>query len=150
MGDGRQTMKFFIHYRPADGEIFGWGNSFDPQPVEGNAIALVDPVVPDPMTQKYHAELGRIIEKTAAEQRAARHPIRREVEVAIYLDLTRTDPLMIADYPIDDAARHRWQNYRQMLRDLSRLPSASEMIEAWQLPPDGIDPIAHLRERLKP
>ena len=144
-------MKFFIHYRPADGEILGWGMSADPMPIDGMAIAFGEPFDPDPLTEKFDAEAGRIIDKSAEERRLARRPTWRDVQVAVYAELCRTDGFMMADRPIDDSEYRAWKDYRQMLRDLSkRGDDPGDMIDAWAVPPDGNDPIIALRERLKP
>lgn len=62
-------------------------------------------------------------------------------------ELAATDALVSspADRPDGAALRERWVPYRQALRDLGALPTASEMISAWPLRPDGSDPIANLR-----
>lgn len=139
-------MIFFIHYRPDDGEILGWGNGFEPTPIDGMAVALFDePFDPDPQTQKFDGEA--VIDKTAAETRQARLPTLIEVQQAIWMELARTDQFMLADRNIE--GRDDWAGYRQMLRDLSkRFDDPADMIDAWQLPPDGTDPIPDLRARL--
>lgn len=137
-----------IYYR-ADGEIIGWTNSSDPVAPDGYALADVQTdAPPDPLTQKYDAASGAIIEKTLAEKHLARQPTRREVDAAIYLELLRSDGFMVPDRPLADGAREMWASYRQMLRDLSKLSDVTAMIDAWTLPPDGNDPILALRERL--
>jgi hypothetical protein len=144
-------MDFFIHYRPADGEILGWGTSADPVPIEGMAIAFFDPFDPDPLTQKFDIAAGRIIEKTAEEKRLARLPTLRDVEVAVYAELCRTDQFMVADCPIADDEYQAWRGYRFALRGLAaKHGDAADMMDAWPLPPDGVDPISDLRERLQP
>ena len=98
MGDGGQAVIFFIHYRPDDGEILGRGYGFEPTPIEGMAVASVEPFAPDPTTQKFNGEA--VIDKTAAEQRQARLPKSIEVRQAIWIELERTDRFVLADYPI--------------------------------------------------
>jgi hypothetical protein len=146
MGNGGQAVKYFIHYRPDNGEIIGWGNGFDPVPIEGMAVAMFDqPIEPDPLTQKITD--GELVNKSADEQRLARLPSLREMRVAIFQELQRTDAFMIADRTV--AARDAWAGYRQMLRDLSkRFEQPVDMINAWDEPPDGLDPIPELRARL--
>lgn len=143
-------MKFFIHYRPDSGEIFGWGHGFDPAPVEGAAVALLDPFDPDPLTQKYDVGAGRVVDKSDEEKRLSRWPTWREVQCAVFAELCRTDRFMLADQPIDDTEYQAWKGYRQMLRDLSKHADPADMIDAWELPPDAVDPIIALRERLQP
>ena len=139
-------MKYFIHYNPDDGEIIGWGNGFDPVPIEDMAVAMFDqPVEPDPTSQKIDGDA--VIEKTAEEKRQARLPTLRDVQMAIFQELQRTDAFMLADRPV--AARDAWADYRQMLRDLSkRFEQPADMVNGWELPPDGADPITALRARL--
>ena len=144
-------MKFFIHYRPADGEMLGWGTSADPVPIEGMAIAFGDPFDPDPLTQKYDAEAGAIVDKTAEEIRQARTPTRRDLDVAIFAELRRTDEFMVADCPVTDDEYQAWRAYRFALRGLTaKRADPADLINGWPLPPDGTDPISDLRERLTP
>ena len=96
-------MDFFIHYRPADGEMLGWGTSADPVPIDGMAIAFGDPFDPDPLTQKYDAEAGAIVDKTADENRARREcRLRRELRGRDLTSRTAaaTDVCMVWDYPM--------------------------------------------------
>jgi hypothetical protein len=140
-------MTFGIYYRAADGEILGWTNQRDPVAPDGmSLVQFDDPIDVDPLRQKVRD--GEVVDKTAAEQRAARLPTLREVQQAIFAELRRTDPLMLPDYPILSGERHAWTVYRQMLRDLSG--DAVHRINSWTLPPDGVDPILALRERLQP
>ena len=143
-------MIFFIHYRPDDGEIFGWGSGFEPEPIEGMAVALFgDPVVPIPATQKIDPATGALVDKTAAEKRQALMPTVRQVQEAIFLELTRTDRFMLSDAPVDDKARGAWTYYRAELRNVSKyFTDAAGMIEASEPAPDGVDPFAALRKRL--
>ena len=137
-------MNFFIHYRPDDGEILGWGFGFEPARIPGMAVAFVDPFDPDPSTQKFDGKA--VTDKTPEETYRARLPKLYEVRMAIMVELARTDQFMLADR---NRAADDWAGYRQMLRDLSkRFDDPADMIDAWQLPPDGTDPIPALRERL--
>jgi Phage tail assembly chaperone protein len=152
MGDGRQAvMDFFIHYRPSDGEILGWGTSADPVPIEGMAIAFFYPFDPDPLTQKFDAATDRIVEKSAEEKRLARLPTLHEVQRAVFAELCRTDQFMVADCPITDDEYQAWRGYRFALRGLTaKRADPADLINGWPAPPDGVDPINDLRERLKP
>lgn len=144
-------MMLYIYYRTIDGEIMGCATGFEPEVVPaGMALAEVD-ATPDPERHKYDAAKFKLVDKSAEERRLARRPTLRDVQVAVYTELCRTDGFMVADRPIDDAEYHAWKTYRQMLRDLSkRGDDAADMIDAWSLPPDGVDPILALRERLEP
>jgi hypothetical protein len=143
-------MNFFIHYRPDDGEILGYGNSYDPQPIEGMAIAFfAEAVQPDSTTQKIDPATGELIDKTPAEARAALMPTLRDVQVAAFRELRRTDLFMLSDYPVDEAAREAWKNYRKSLRDMSKHSrDAADMIKTCDTAPDGTDPFSELRARL--
>jgi len=143
-------INFFIHYNPADGAILGWGSSFDQAPIEGMAIAFfAEPVQPDPSTQKIDPDTGELVDKTPEETRAALAPTVREVQVAIYRELVRSDVFVLPDYPIDDKTYRAWKEYRQMLRDLSKhFRDAAGMVEASDTAPDGADPFFDLRKRL--
>ena len=146
-------MSFFIHYRLSDGEIVGWGDYADPLPLDENSsmIAVNDAIDPLPQIEKYDAEAGAIVDKNAEEIRQARLPTLRDVQVAVYAELCRTDQYMIADCPLTDDEYQAWRGYRFALRGLTATRAdPGDLIDAWPLPPDGIDPIANLRERLKP
>lgn len=142
--------EFHIYYRESDGEIFGWSTSHVPTAPPGLLIAFVDETELDTVLQRYDAAAGAVVARTPADVKAARRPTLREVQVAIYRDLVRSDAFMVSDYPITPPQRHAWQTYRQMLRDLSHLATPAAMIAAWTLPPDGVDPIPDLRERARP
>lgn len=142
-------MTLFIHYRATDGEVFGWETSSIPTERDGLEMVSFpcDQVVVDPKTQKIDVDSLTLVKKTAAEVVAAMLPTVRDVQVAIYQELCRTDTFVIVDRPMTDATRAAWAAYRQMLRDLSKRPGAMEMISAWSLAPDGIDLISDLRHR---
>jgi len=139
--------KFYIYYRPDDGEIMGWGNGHDPDPIGGLSFAFVDFFNPDPSTQKFDGD--GVVLKTTEERYKAGLPTPRDIAVMVFVELRRTDPFMLPDYPIDDNAFDGWKAYRKALRDLSKgRNNPADMINAWPLPPDGADPITALRERL--
>ncbi|MDQ2083090.1 phage tail assembly chaperone [Xanthobacteraceae bacterium Astr-EGSB] len=70
-----------------------------------------------------------------------------EVKIARNQDLAATDVMMVTDRPMSDDLRTAWRTYRQTLRDLGAIDTASEMISAWPLRPDGRDAIIALRAR---
>jgi hypothetical protein len=144
-------MTLHVYYRETDGEIFGWSTSHVASAPPGLAFAELDDLVePDPLTQRYDAAAGAMVDKTQAEIKQARRPSLRDVQVAVYRELVRTDVFMVSDYPLPPPVRHAWQAYRQMLRDLSNRDGPAAMIADWTLPPDGNDPIMDLRERFEP
>jgi hypothetical protein len=142
-------MTFAIYYRDSDGEIFGWTTGADPRAPAGLQLIELDaPIVIDPATQKVDPATGEVVDKTAAETAAFRRPTLRDVAVAVFRELLRTDHLMIADYPMSGGERHAWTVYRQTLRELAG--DVAQRINAWPTAPDGLDPITDLRERLSP
>jgi hypothetical protein len=147
VGNGGQAVNFAIYYRPSDGEIMGWTTSFDPVAPDGMNLAVFDDVwQPNPMIERFDAVANAVMEKTTEEKRLSRLPTMAEVRSAVFVELQRTDPLMLDDYPHHGNDRREWIDYRRMLRELSG--DVADMINDWTLPPDGIDPITALRERL--
>ena len=81
--------------------------------------------------------------------RKAAQPTLRQVQEAVFMELQRTDHFMLADYPIDDDARDDWKQYRIWLRNMSKYSKDPvELIRDCDPAPDGVDPVADLRERL--
>jgi hypothetical protein len=148
MGNGGQAMIFAIYYRASDGEILGWTTQHNPVAPDGMILAVFDePFQPEPLNERFDAAANAVIEKTAEEKRRSQLPTLHNVQVQIYLELVRTDIFMLPDFPIAPERRHAWASYRQMLRGLSKLARPAAMITGWTLAPDGVDPIADLRER---
>ena len=140
-------MIFAIYYRVLDGEIMGWTHSFDPAAPDGMNLAVFDePFVPEPLIEKFDVAANAVVEKTAEEKRRSRLPTLFEVKAAVFQELRRTNEFMLDDYPHHGNDRREWIDYRRMLRELSG--DVADMINDWSLPPDGIDPITALRERL--
>ena len=140
-------MKFAIYYRASDGEILGWTNQSDPVAPDGMSLAVFDePFQPEPLIERFDPVANAVVEKTPEEKRRSRLPVRYEVQAAIRQELNRTNEFMMDDYPHHGNDRREWIDYRRMLRDLSG--DVADMINDWTLPPDGIDPITALRERL--
>lgn len=144
------TDIFAVHYHKDTGELRAWGNDDGSQTSFAGSDFLIAHFSEwyeglTPALHRIDPATSLIIDKTAQEKR----PTQREVETAVHQELMRSDTFMLPDYPIPDSERRRWITYRRMLRELSRLPGVEEMIEAWQLAPDDIDPITNLRERLK-
>jgi hypothetical protein len=140
-------MIFAIYYRASDGEILGWTNQADPVAPDGMSLAVFDePFQPDPLIERFDAVANTVIEKTAEEKRQSRLPTLFDVQQAVFAELRRTNEFMLDDYPHHGHERRDWLAYRRMLRELAG--DAADMINAWSLPPDGIDPITALRERL--
>lgn len=143
----------YIHYRPSDGEIFGWETgTVEPVSQNGMSIALVElDAPPDPFRQKIDAVSFTIVEKTAAEKTQSAQPTIDELKQAIFSELSATDNVMMPDRDdISPQDRVKWVTYRKALRDLSKgdpKPTSAEMVAAWPFDPDGNDTIANLRNR---
>ena len=89
----------FIHYRPDDGEILGWGYGCRADADRGAwrwPMSSRSHLIPT--VQKFDGEA--VIDKTAQEQRLSRLPKLIEVQQAIWIELGRTDDFVLADYPI--------------------------------------------------
>jgi hypothetical protein len=140
-------MTFAIYYRASDGEIMGWTNQAEPVPPDGMNLAIFDePFQPEPLLERFDEVANAVVEKTAEEKRLSRLPKLFEVRQAVFAELQRTHEFMLDDYPHHGNDRHQWTMYRRMLRELTG--DVADMITAWSPPPDGIDPIIALRERL--
>jgi hypothetical protein len=140
-------VKFAIYYRASDGEIMGWTNQSEPVAPDGMSLAVFDePFQPEPLTEKFDAVANAVVEKTDEEKRLSRLPKLFEVRHAVFAELQRTNEFMLDDYPHHGNELKKWIAYRRMLRELTG--DVADMINDWTLPPDGIDPIIALRERL--
>ena len=140
-------MIFAIYYRVSDGEILGWTSQSNPVAPDGMNLAVFDePFVPQPLIERFDAVANAVVEKTTEEKRLSRLPTMAEVKSAVFVELQRTNEFMLDDYPHHGNDRHQWTLYRRMLRELTG--DVADMINDWSLPPDGVDPITRLRERL--
>lgn len=148
-------MKIHIHYRASDGEIFGYENSEKPDGVAGLEYVTLDApegqqhIIPDSMLHKIDLATLSLIDKTDAQRKLARNPpiTIAEMEAAIRSELRATDSYVVYDRPLTVERRAAWFAYRQMLRDLSDLPSVDAMMAVWTLDPNGNDAIAAIRAR---
>ena len=141
-------MTFAIYYRLSDGEILGWTDTRMPVAPAGMLLSIMAPFDPDPTTQKFDTANGVVVPKSLAEIFDAQLPTPRDVAVAVFNEMRRTDPVMMPDYPLSGGEKHAWTVYRQGLRELAG--DVATMINAWPVAPDGVDPISDLRERVLP
>lgn len=143
----------YIHYRPSDGEIFGWETgTVEPVGLNGMSIVSVEMnVQPDSLTQKINVATLQIVGKTEVEKVQSLQPTINELKQKIFSELSATDNMMMPDR--DDILpqdRIKWVAYRKALRDLSKgdpKPTSAEMVVAWPLDPTGKDAIENLRNR---
>ena len=145
-------MNLWVHYRLSDGVIVGWENS--PQhciDIAGIGSVAI-PVATDPDHKKQKIDLAslQIVDMTPQEMAAANAPTREEVRALVSTELSDSDLYFsVSDYPMSDAMKADWLDYRRQLRDLSKNYSTpSEMVLNWPPRPDGIDAAQSLRERL--
>jgi hypothetical protein len=148
-----------VLYLTHTGEIVGYeSHPSDRLPDGVSRVTTETDEMPD--RQKFIVDMSslQIREMTAGEITARLVPDANEVNQAVMRELAFTDTFMPADRPLSDATRSAWVAYRQVLRDLSkphdvndpaRRPAPVEMIVAWPTRPDGRDPIAQLRERIR-
>lgn len=147
MGDGGEAMTLFIHYRAEDGEIFGWETSSVPtERGDLEIVSFPEGSHLEPKLQKIDTASLTLVDKTDAEKAAANAPTLRQLQEAVFKELCRTDSFVVPDRPMTDATRAAWSTHRQMLRDLSKLATPADMINAWPTPPDGVDPITNLKK----
>lgn len=149
------VIHIHIHFRASDGEIFGHENSLSPDKRPGLEIASFKVpdgrhIIPDPLLHKIDPVTLDLVDKTETERELALRPplvTLDDIKAAIGAALRASDAYMMPDRPLSDDVREAWVEYRQMLRDLSKLGTASEMINAWKIDPSGNDQIAALRAR---
>ena len=147
-----------VHFRPVDGEIFGWENNDNPQPLPGCEIATIeigpDFKAVDPKLHKIDTVTLELADKTEAERRISLQPTEGEVKHLIYSVLRMTDEYMVPDRPLAAEQRAQWASYRQALRDLSkpqdvndpeRRPTPREMVDACPFDPSGTDIMKQFR-----
>jgi hypothetical protein len=139
-----------VHYHKVTGEIVKWGTGdSDVAHSPDHAIARLDASTTPPVNPKRHridVASGKLVNLSAAEAALANLPTLLEVNAAIGRELHLTDQYMVPDRPVLN--RQAWIEYRQALRDLSKLAGTPAMIAGWPLRHDGQDAIAHLRARL--
>jgi hypothetical protein len=134
-----------IHYHEDTGRIAAWGSadaehSFLPH----HRIIRFDGDFPiNPKRQKISND--EIVDVPASELEAWNMPLLGEVAALIENTLSATDQYMVPDRNVPNV--NEWKTYRQALRDLSKLPTVSQMIASWPLDPNGVDAVAHLRNR---
>jgi len=137
-----------IHWDPNTGEIHGWDNSHEPTIFPGlNLLVLDVKDPPDPKLVKIAN--GEFVPKSAEEIRVASLPHEAEVLHSIWNELSVTDQYMESDRNISNEKKAEWAQYRQALRDLSKLEGVEARIKAWPIRPDGKDAIPRLRERVE-
>ena len=135
-----------IHYDPSSGEVVQVESGMAGIVRDGCLIASVpddvDPLGMRVVDLQFDApEVGPAPMPTAVlvsgaplPRRALAHLMVRALRNA---ELASTDRFVAPDYPVDDATRAQWTDYRAALRDLGRHQTVDEMIAAWPPRPDG-------------
>lgn len=139
-----------VHYQTTDGEIIGYENCDPPSKQPGCSILSVE--TDENPTGCFNNALYKvdiqnlaIIAKTDAEKGKKKIPSDMDIRGLIAMELAKTDTFMILDRPMNDSVREAWKDYRQTLRDLSKIVDINERIAAWPIRPDGIDAIPTFR-----
>lgn len=145
-------MIVYIHYDPRDGEIVGWQTGGgEPVPISEDYRLLYAENLPDPKRQKIDVATLVMVDKTADEIVAALAPTEHEIRSAVFRTLQATDFLMLPDQDyLTPQKLAAWIAYRKTLRDLSKHDpplTPAGVLKAWPLDPNGVDAVAHLRDR---
>jgi hypothetical protein len=137
---------FVVHYHNQTGRVAVWGNadaenSFLP---DHSVIRFEEYHDIDPNRQKIAN--GEIVDISENELNAWNAPLQGEVEAAVQMELSRTDQFMMPDRDLPN--RNDWIAYRKMLRDLSKRGlTPAGMLAEWPIDPNGVNAVAHLRNR---
>lgn len=146
-----------IHYSKATGEIVSWGTAHADEPegadshLPGCAVHYSDCTDDiSPLTHRFDFDTRALVAKNDEEQRLARLPTIFEIKSAVLSELIATDGFVSppSDRPRTGPLLFDWLPYREALRDLSKLATATDMVLAWPFRPDGSDAIPTLRERV--
>lgn len=128
-------MKLNAHYNPSTGEVLQFDNCpVPPERGDGSVVLTLD--IEEAFPGRYAcANHFKVVDDKLVE--VGPPPVSEiEVACAIYAELCATDQYMVPDRPMSDDKRQAWRNYRQTLRDLSKLP-VDQRIIAWPQRPDG-------------
>lgn len=135
-----------IRFDPATGAIKQMDSS--PVPVSGDLDSIQIEIPPGESFPAHYISTRRVDVTTRTLIEVAPEVQRHEVDQAIFNELSNTDQYVISDRPMTRPKRAAWKAYRQALRDLSKLPSVTDMLAAWPMRPDGTDTAAHLKSRI--
>jgi len=146
---GEYDFNYRLFFDPATGRINGYEHSNTPSTREGqDYLDFEQPVEYRRFTQKVDLATRTVVEMTPDEIYEAQLPKEYEVKSAIVRELTATDSLFAPGRPLPDS--EAWLAYRQALRDLSKQGlSHLDQLRAWPQRPDQLNPIQHLRDRMK-
>jgi hypothetical protein len=136
-----------IHYHEDTGRIAVWGSANAEQSfLPDHRIVRLDLNGDYPVNPKLHKIVDdRLVEIPAMELRKWNMPLAGEVAALIEHTLSATDQYMMPDRNVPNI--NEWRTYRQTLRDLSKLATIDQMLDAWPRDPNGVDAIANLRNR---
>lgn len=142
-----------IHYNVTTGQIMSYGygadhgDGFETSHFEGCKVLIVDNQTIDPKTQRVDPASLAIVAKETPDDPGPDAMWR--VRAAVRQELVDTDYLLLPHAPIDEADLPVWVAYRQALRDASKgNDTATAMLAAIPMRPDGIDAVAWLRATL--
>lgn len=111
-------------------------------PIEGHEIVI------NAKTQKIDILTHDLIDKAWDEQAHAHTPTIDEIKHFIALELLHTDSYEMPSRQrrMGETLAKAWIDYREILRDLSKLKTPQAMIETWPKRPNGEDAIPLLRK----
>lgn len=114
-------------------------------PLEGHEIII------NAKTQKIDVLTHELIDKEWDEQAHAHIPSVLEIKHYIALELLHTDSYEMPSRQrrMREVLAKAWIDYREILRDLSKLETSQAMIETWPNRPNGENAIPRLREALR-
>lgn len=146
-----RTLRVF--YDPVSGKIGGYECSNTASTRTRNGQAYVDLAQESPIIDfrkhKIDPATGALAEMSEQEKSEARLPTDDQVKGAISSELAATDSIFAPGRPLSQADSDAWTEYRQKLRDLSKLGLGPvEQLAAWPARPDGVLPmiLQHIAE----
>ncbi|MDI3559561.1 phage tail assembly chaperone [Bradyrhizobium sp. Arg816] len=141
-----------IHYDETTGQIMSYGygadhgDGFETSHFEGCKVLIVDNQSIDARTQMIDPVTLAIVAKTEPDPEPDG---MIDVVVAVRRELADTDRFVLLDFPISDASRAAWIDYRRALRDSSKgRATPADVLAAIPPRPDGADVFGWLRSRL--
>lgn len=139
-------MITFVHATPA-GQIVSVTRAPEAFDVDGLVTVVTALENVSDLTHKVVG--GVVVEMTPTEKADLLRPTLDDVKGRRNAQLMVTDFTQVSDAPdpIAGASAAQWAAYRQGLRDLGQYASPADWIANWPARPDGLDPIADLRER---
>jgi hypothetical protein len=139
---------FVVHYHKLTGKISAWGNGDSEQShfPDHEIVRFDEEFLIDPKTEKFDLSTFRLVPRTLADRN---DEILIDLKARIQIELENTAAYMLVDAELTPQQLEDWKTYRRTLRSLFKAPpnSAAEMLASWPIDPNGVDAVAHLRNR---